>query len=98
MCKRHLRIVLHILSRHADVLSICRAVVVQNWAGLHLRCSTISALNYWWWQAELGPGDTLYTPPGWWHCVTTDSTSVSLLSPLDPHPQTEDMPLTVLSV
>jgi hypothetical protein len=49
MINRNLRIVLHILSRHKDVLSIHRLLftfVVQNWAVLRLRCSAISALNY----------------------------------------------------
>jgi hypothetical protein len=36
-----LQIVLHIPSHHEDVLSIHRAVVVQNWAVLHLRCSIL---------------------------------------------------------
>lgn len=33
--------------------------------------------------ADLCPGDVLYTPPGWWHAVTSIDTSVSVLVPFD---------------
>ena len=36
-----------------------------------------------WYVADLYPGDTLYTPPGWWHCVVSIDTSISLLTPFD---------------
>jgi hypothetical protein len=58
MFEGDLRIASHILSRHADVLSIHLLFVVQNWAVLRLRCSTISALNYCHrlWQEGFGRG------------------------------------------
>ena len=36
-----------------------------------------------WHVAELFPGDMLYTPPGWWHHVTSLDTSISVLCPFD---------------
>jgi hypothetical protein len=43
MFKRNLRIALHILSRHEDVLSIYLIIfVVQNWAVVRLRCTPTS--------------------------------------------------------
>jgi hypothetical protein len=33
--------------------------------------------------ANLSPGDVLYTPPGWWHAVTSVDTSISILLPFD---------------
>jgi hypothetical protein len=40
--------------------------------------------NVSWCRAELEPGDILYTPPGWWHHVTSESNSASVLLPFDP--------------
>jgi hypothetical protein len=37
-----------------------------------------------WFVADLEPGDMLYTPPGWFHHVTSVDVSVSLLLPFDP--------------
>jgi hypothetical protein len=37
-----------------------------------------------WCIAELNPGDVLYTPPGWWHHVTSVDASISVLVPFDP--------------
>ena len=50
--------------------------------------------------AHLKPGDALYTPPGWWHAVSSDSASgsVSLLAPWDPKEDEEMLPFNVLSV
>jgi len=50
--------------------------------------------------AHLKPGDALYTPPGWWHAVSSDSASgsVSLLAPWDPKEGEETLPFNVLSV
>jgi hypothetical protein len=36
-----------------------------------------------WFVAELGPGDVLYTPPGWWHQVLSEDSSISVLLPFD---------------
>lgn len=36
-----------------------------------------------WYIAQLSPGDCLYTPPGWYHCVLSKSTSASVLIPFD---------------
>ena len=36
-----------------------------------------------WYRADLHPGDVLYTPPGWWHHVTSLEESVSVLLPFD---------------
>ncbi|OZJ02652.1 hypothetical protein BZG36_04411 [Bifiguratus adelaidae] len=33
--------------------------------------------------ADLGPGDVVYTPPGWWHEVTSVDDSISLTIPWD---------------
>jgi Cupin-like domain len=51
-----------------------------------------------WYIAELAPGDVLYTPPGWWHYVVSDTVSVSLLVPFDPNPDIESLPANVLMV
>jgi len=50
-----------------------------------------------WRVARLGPGNGLYTPPGWWHAVISDTNSVSLLAPLDPAGESEirSLPLNV---
>lgn len=37
-----------------------------------------------WMVADLNAGDILYTPPGWWHIVFSESSSVSILVPFDP--------------
>lgn len=50
-----------------------------------------------WFIASLGPGDILYTPPGWWHYVISDTTSVSVLIPFDPQPSKEALPMNVLT-
>ncbi|CAM9148712.1 unnamed protein product [Ectocarpus fasciculatus] len=44
-------------------------------------------------RADLQPGDVLYTPPGWWHSVTSIDISVSVLLPFD---MTEGEHLSVL--
>ena len=49
-----------------------------------------------WFIADLGPGDILYTPPGWWHYVISDTASVSVLIPFDPQPSVEILPMNVL--
>lgn len=49
-------------------------------------------------EARLSPGTTLYTPPGWWHCVISVSPSVSVLAPFDPRPDAEALPSNVLLV
>ena len=36
-----------------------------------------------WFCADLSPGDVLYTPPGWWHSVSSVCKSVSVLLPFD---------------
>lgn len=36
-----------------------------------------------WFCADLQPGDVLYTPPGWWHYVTSIDRSISALLPFD---------------
>lgn len=46
------------------------------------RCPNISEVV--WYIAELSPGDILYTPPGWWHHVTSIDPSISVLVPFDP--------------
>jgi len=51
-----------------------------------------------WFVAALGPGDVLYTPPGWWHLVVSDTASCSVLVPFDPQPDREGMPVNVLRV
>lgn len=50
-----------------------------------------------WRVARLGPGVGLYTPPGWWHAVLSETISVSLLAPLDPAGESEirSLPLNV---
>lgn len=48
-----------------------------------------------WFIATLGPGDVLYTPPGWWHYVVSNTSSVSVLIPFDPLPLTEVLPTNV---
>ena len=50
-----------------------------------------------WFIASLGPGDILYTPPGWWHYVISDTSSVSVLIPFDPLPHRETLPTNVLT-
>jgi len=37
-----------------------------------------------WRRADLDAGDILYTPPGWWHHVTSVTKSLSVLVPTDP--------------
>ena len=49
-------------------------------------------------EARLGPGDTLYTPPGWWHAVVSETASVSVLAPFDPCTDEEELPFNVLLV
>lgn len=39
-----------------------------------------------WLVADLEPGDVLYTPPGFWHHVTSIDISISVLLPFDPTP------------
>jgi len=39
--------------------------------------------------ARLEPGLALYTPPGWWHAVVSESASVSVLAPFDPSGEIE---------
>jgi hypothetical protein len=51
-----------------------------------------------WFIARLGPGDVLYTPPGWWHCVISETSSCSVLIPFDPLPDHELLPAIVLMV
>jgi Cupin-like domain len=51
-----------------------------------------------WYIAQLSPGDVLYTPPGWWHYVVSETVSVSLLVPFDPNPDSESLPANVLMV
>lgn len=46
-----------------------------------------------WYIADLYPGDTLYTPPGWWHYVVSIDTSISLLTPFDIVPPEQLYPL-----
>lgn len=48
-----------------------------------------------WRIAHLEAGDILYTPPGWWHHVTSDTASVSLLVPFDPLPGYDALPFNV---
>lgn len=49
-----------------------------------------------WFIAKLCPGDILYTPPGWWHYVISETASASILIPFDPQPSTETLPRNVL--
>lgn len=49
-----------------------------------------------WFIADLGPGDILYTPPGWWHYVLSNTASVSVLIPFDPQPLIEILPMNIL--
>ena len=42
-----------------------------------------------WKVARLSPGMALYTPPGWWHAVISETTSISVLVPLDPSGEQE---------
>jgi hypothetical protein len=42
-----------------------------------------------WKVARLSPGMGLYTPPGWWHAVISETTSISVLVPLDPSGEQE---------
>lgn len=42
-----------------------------------------------WFIAELEPGDVLYTPPGWWHQVISEESSISVLLPFDMVPPGE---------
>lgn len=51
-----------------------------------------------WFIAQLCPGDVLYTPPGWWHCVISETSSCSVLIPFDPLPDNEQLPAIVLMV
>lgn len=52
-----------------------------------------------WFQASLSPGDTLYTPPGWWHHVISESPSASVLVPFDPNPDVDRvLPSNVMNV
>ena len=44
-----------------------------------------------WFIAELGPGDVLYTPPGWWHQVVSEDSCVSVLLPFDMVPPAEQL-------
>lgn len=44
-----------------------------------------------WFVADLEEGDVLYTPPGWFHHVTSIDASVSVLVPFDPDPR-EQLP------
>lgn len=39
--------------------------------------------------AEVGPGDVLYTPPGWWHHVEGLTSTVAVLLPFDMSPGEE---------
>lgn len=50
-----------------------------------------------WFIASLYPGDILYTPPGWWHYVISETISVSVLVPFDPLPSLETLPTNVLT-
>jgi hypothetical protein len=50
-----------------------------------------------WFIASLYPGDILYTPPGWWHYVISETISVSVLIPFDPLPSFETLPTNVLT-
>lgn len=50
-----------------------------------------------WFIASLCPGDILYTPPGWWHYVVSDTVSASVLVPFDPLPSLEILPTNVLT-
>lgn len=50
-----------------------------------------------WFIASLHPGDILYTPPGWWHYVISETISVSVLIPFDPLPSLETLPTNVLT-
>lgn len=54
---------------------------IENDADQRKRYSKVHEVN--WFVAELFPGDMLYTPPGWWHHVTSLDTSISLLCPFD---------------
>jgi Cupin-like domain len=49
-----------------------------------------------WFIAKLLPGDILYTPPGWWHYVISNTASMSVLLPFDPLPSSETLPTNVL--
>ena len=51
-----------------------------------------------WFIATLSPGDILYTPPGWWHFVVSETISVSVLVPFDPIPGLETLPANVCAV
>jgi hypothetical protein len=51
-----------------------------------------------WFIASLGPGDILYTPPGWWHFVVSDTNSLSVLVPFDPVLDRDNLPLNVQSI
>jgi hypothetical protein len=51
-----------------------------------------------WFIASLSPGDILYTPPGWWHYVISDTVSVSILIPCDPIPHFDILPTNSLSI
>jgi ribosomal protein L16 Arg81 hydroxylase len=42
--------------------------------------------------ADLFPGDILYTPPGWFHHVTSIDCSMYVLMPFDPQPD-EQLPV-----
>ena len=49
-----------------------------------------------WFIAKLFPGDILYTPPGWWHYVISNTASMSVLIPFDPVLSSEILPTNVL--
>ena len=40
-------------------------------------------------EVELGPGDMLYIPPGWWHTVAGATATVAVLLPFDMSPGEE---------
>ena len=50
--------------------------------------------------ALLEAGSALYTPPGWWHAVISETASVSVLVPFDPDPESssDQLPHNALSL
>lgn len=87
-------------NRSAEIKNACSSSVdLSKWLhGDMLETSTYPLISeIGWFIAVLRPGDVLYTPPGWWHHVLSETSCVSILVPFDPN-SLDILPNNVLQV